>query len=250
VARGAVTIYYWLVFGVSIGVGICIATLLWLVTLPFDRQRRAVHALIAGWGFQYMRVWPLWRVRVEHRERIPEGPCVIIANHQSMADIIAVLGLYSQFKFVSKASLFKVPVLGALMKMAKYVSVERGKPKSMHDMMDACRGWLKDGMSVMIFPEGTYAPDHHLLPFKSGAFVLAIEQQVPIVPVVLDGTPGLIHEDGPWMSPRARIGVSVQEPLMPETFGADPEALARRVRQLYVGWTSKEAIPSAPPVTP
>jgi 1-acyl-sn-glycerol-3-phosphate acyltransferase len=240
VLRGAVTVYYWLVFASSILVGICICTLLWLATLPFDSQRRAVHALIAGWGHQYMRVWPGWNVRVEHRERLPKGPCVIVANHQSMADIIAMLGLYSQFKFVSKASLFAVPVLGWLMRMAKYVSVERGKPKSMHEMMDTCRAWLKAGMSVMIFPEGTYAPDGHLLPFKAGAFVLAVEEKVPIVPVLIEGTPSLVHEDGPWMSPTAKVQVTVQEPLLPETFGSDAEALTRRVREQYVGWQNRQ----------
>jgi 1-acyl-sn-glycerol-3-phosphate acyltransferase len=239
VLRGAVTIYYWLVFGSTILLGVCILTLLWLVTTPFDPQRRACHWLIAHWGFQYMRAWPGWSVRVLNRDRIPKGPCVVVANHQSMADIIAVLGLYSQYKFVSKASLFGVPVLGAIMRMGKYVSVERGKPKSMHEMMDTCRAWLKGGMSVLIFPEGTYAPDGHLLPFKAGAFVLAHELNVPVVPVVVEGTPTLVHEDGPWMSPRAVVRVTVQEPVMPETFGSDPEALAKRVREQYVGWLGR-----------
>jgi len=238
--RFAVSVYYWAVFVSTILVGIVVAFVTWLFTLPFDRQRRAVHWLICHWGHQYLRAWPLWSTKVFHRERLPKGPCVIIANHQSMADIIAVLGLYSQFKFVSKASLFSVPVLGWLMKMAKYVSVERGRVKSMNEMMETCRAWLRAGMSVMIFPEGTYASDGHLLPFKTGAFVLALEEKVPIAPVVLDGTPQLIHEDGPWLSPKARITVTVQEPLMPDAFGtANPEQLAERVREQYRGWTGR-----------
>ena len=237
--RFAVSVYYWAVFISTILVGIVVATLLFLVTLPFDRQRRAVHWLICAWGHQYLRAWPLWSTKVFHRERLPKEPCVIIANHQSMADIIAVLGLYYPFKFVSKSSLFGVPVLGWLMKMARYVSVERGRVKSMNEMMATCRTWLRAGMSVMIFPEGTYASDGHLLPFKTGAFVLALEEQVPIVPVVLEGTPQLIHEDGPWLSPTARIRITVQEPIMPETFGTDAEALAERVRERYLAWTGK-----------
>ncbi len=237
--RFAVSVYYWAVFVSTILVGIVVASVTWLFTLPFDRQRRAVHWLICHWGHQYLRAWPLWSTKVFHRERLPKEPCVIIANHQSMADIIAVLGLYYPFKFVSKASLFGVPVLGWLMTMAKYVSVERGRVKSMNDMMETCRAWLRAGMSVMIFPEGTYASDGHLLPFKAGAFVLAIEEKVPIAPVVLEGTPQLIHEDGPWLSPRARITVTVQEPLPVDALGTDPEALAVRVRELYRGWTGR-----------
>jgi 1-acyl-sn-glycerol-3-phosphate acyltransferase len=117
------------------------------------------------------------------------------------------------------------------------VSVERGRPKSMHEMMEECRRWLRAGMSVMIFPEGTYSTDGHLLPFKSGAFVLAIEEQVPIAPVVIEGTPQLIYEDGPWLSVRARIRVKVMEPMPPETLGTDAEALAVKVREQYAEWT-------------
>jgi 1-acyl-sn-glycerol-3-phosphate acyltransferase len=179
---------------------------------------------------------------VQHRERLPQEPCVIIANHQSMADIIAMLGLYYPFKFVSKASLFKVPILGWLMKMARYVSVERGRPKSMHEMMEECRRWLRAGMSVMIFPEGTYATDGQLLPFKAGAFVLAIEEKVPIAPVVVEGTPQLIFEDGPWLSPRADIRVTVMEPMLPETLGSDAEALATKVREQYIAWTARAPV--------
>ncbi|MBK7860990.1 MAG: 1-acyl-sn-glycerol-3-phosphate acyltransferase [Archangiaceae bacterium] len=239
--RLLVTLYYWVVFVVSISVGLVLAALLTLVTLPFDGQRRALHWLICHWGHQYLKVWPGWSTRVEHRERLPQEPCIIIANHQSMADIIAVLGLYYPFKFVSKASLFGVPGLGWLMKGAKYVSVERGRPKSTHEMMETCRRWLRAGMSVMIFPEGTYAPDGRLLPFKAGAFVLAMEEKVPIAPVVLEGTPALIWEDGPWLSPRAKIRVTVQEPLSVEALGSDPEAAAAKVRQQYAEWTAKKA---------
>ena len=237
--RFAVSAYYWLVFLTNILAGIIVVSVLWVVSTPFDKQRRAVHWVICHWGHQLMRAWPLWSTKVLNRERLPKEPCVIIANHQSMADIIAVLGLYYPFKFVSKASLFGVPVLGWLMKMAKYVSVERGRVKSMNEMMETCRGWLRAGMSVMIFPEGTYASDGHLLPFKTGAFVLAIEEKVPIAPVVLEGTPQLIFEDGPWLAPVAKVRVTVQEPILPDTFGTDAEALAARVREQYQEWTGR-----------
>lgn len=237
--RWLVSAYYWLVFISSALVGFVLASIVFIAALPFDPQRRAVHWFICRWTHQYLRVWPGWSATVEHRERLPKEPCVIIANHQSMADIIAVLGLYYPYKFVSKASLFGLPIIGWAMKMAKYVSVERGRPKSMQAMMDECRAWLRAGMSVMIFPEGTYAPDGRMLPFKSGAFVLALEEKVPIAPVVIEGTPQLIYQDGPWLSPRARVRVTVQEALLPDTFGADAEGLATRVREQYLEWTRK-----------
>ncbi len=229
--RYLVTVYYWLVFVSSILVGLCVASVLFVVSTPFDRDRRALHWLVAHWGFQYCRVWPGWQVTVLHRERIPRQPAVLVANHQSMADVISVLGLYAPYKFVSKAELFKVPVLGWLMRMARYVPVDRGKPKSMHRMVEECRTWLRKGMSVLIFPEGTYSGGKKLLPFKRGAFTLACEEQVPVVPVVLKGTPELIFEDGPWMSPRATVSVEVLEPVPPLPKGREDE-LSKQVRRL------------------
>ena len=96
-----------------------------------------------------------WRATVRGRELVPNGPCVIIANHQSMADVVAMMGLYRQFKFVSKASLFSLPIVGWTMRMARYVSLHRGKPKSTHAMLTECRRLLRAGMSVVLFPEGT-----------------------------------------------------------------------------------------------
>ena len=227
--RFAVSVYYWLIFASTILVGFCVATLLWIVSTPFDRQRRANHWLNCAWAHQYLRVWPGWRVRVAGREKLPRGACVIVANHQSMADIIAVLGLRHPYKFVSKASLFKLPVVGWAMRMARYIPVERGRPHSTAQMMEECRRWIREGMGVLIFPEGTYSTGP-LLPFKPGAFVLAVEEKVPLVPVFIDGTPQLVHEDGPWLSPRARVTVTVQEPISGAT---DAEALSAQVRALY-----------------
>jgi 1-acyl-sn-glycerol-3-phosphate acyltransferase len=241
--RFVVSAYYWLVFTSSLLIGLGVCTLWWLFTAPFDSRRRAVHALICAWGHQYMRVWPLWNVRITGREKIPPTPCIIVANHQSMADIIAVLGLYRQFKFVSKASLFKVPVLGWMMRMARYVAVERGRPHSTQHMMDECRAWLRSGMSVMIFPEGTYSTGE-LLPFKPGAFRLAVEEKVPLVPVFIEGTPQLIWQDGPWLSPRARIRVTVQEPISGAT---DADALCATVRARYQALRRGETSPSTSP---
>jgi 1-acyl-sn-glycerol-3-phosphate acyltransferase len=231
--RYLVTFYYWLVFVPTIVFGWCWAVLLWLVMMPFDPTQKALHYFVTGWVFQYLRIWPGWSVKVLHRERLPKGPCVYVANHQSMADVVAVMGLATPYKFVSKETLFTVPIVGWTMKMLKYIKVERGKPHSMHEMVEECRAWIRRGVPVLIFPEGTYSADTtKLLPFKRGAFMVAIDEKVPLVPVLLRGTTELIHEDGPWMSPRARITVEVEEPMFPLD-GETDEALAARTRRLF-----------------
>ncbi|MBX5482678.1 MAG: 1-acyl-sn-glycerol-3-phosphate acyltransferase [Myxococcaceae bacterium] len=227
------TAWFWLLFAVTAPICLLLGTLIFLFTLPFDRDRRAIHAFICRWTFLYLRASPLWRAEVRGRERLPPGPAVLVANHQSMADVVAAMGLFHPYKFVSKASLFSVPVVGWLMRMAKYVRLERGSPGSTRRMMEACRNWLRRGMPVLIFPEGTYSGGRGLLDFKRGAFALAMEEHVPVVPVVLKGTAQLIRGDGPFVNARSDIQVEVLEPISPAQFGENPDELARRVRALF-----------------
>lgn len=229
-----VTVWFWVVFGLTALPSYVVGLGLWLVTLPFDANRRVLHAYVCRWCFQYLRAWPGWRVRVEGRELLPEGPCVLVANHQSMADILAAMGLFHPFKFVAKSSLFKIPLVGWMMSLMRYVRVERGRPQSMREMLDVCRGWLRRGMPVLIFPEGTYAQGGRLLPFRRGAFRLALEEGVPVVLVVLQGTTELVEGDGPWMNPRARVSIRVLPPVRPEGFDGDDAVLADRVRGLFL----------------
>lgn len=231
----AVSAAFWLLFGLTCPVGLFVGLLVALYSAATDPDRRLVHAYICRLIPAYLKWWPGWKVEVTGRERIPPGPCVLVANHQSMADIVACMELHAQFKFVSKASLFSLPVVGWMMRLARYVSVVRGRPRSMRKMMEACSGWLRRGMPVLLFPEGTYSQGGEMLPFKRGAFELAIGEQVPLVPVLLTGTTGLVVGDGPWLSPRCHIKVAVQEPVPPPELGEDADALAQRVRERYQG---------------
>lgn len=229
-----ITLYFWTAFLVTAPVGLLLGGLAFLVALPFDPDRRLVHAFLTRWCFDYLRLNPLWKVEVRFRDRIPARPCVFILNHRSMADVVAAMGLYGTFKFVSKASLFRLPAVGWMMRLARYVELERGQLSSTRRMWAACRAFLERGVSILLFPEGTYAtgPEGTLLPFRRGAFALAIELGVPIVPVTLEGTSSLVHEDGPWMNARARVRITVLPPLMPDALGTDAQALADRVRDL------------------
>lgn len=229
-----VTLWFWLVFLVSAPVCTVLGVTLWLVTWPFDRNRALLHAFVCRWCHGlYLHLWPGWRVRVEGRELLPPGPAVLVANHQSAADILGAMGLFHPFKFVAKASLFRTPMVGWLMRLMEYVAVVRNHPRSLARMLDACRHWLRRGVPVLIYPEGTYAPTQQPLPFKRGAFQLAIEERVPLVPVVIEGTTQLLKGDGPWMGPRASVRVRVLPPVPVEALGDDPVLLAERVRARY-----------------
>jgi len=231
-ASVVVTLLFWVVVAVTMPVLFLVAGLLFLATAPFDPDRRVLHAFVCRVCHGYLHVNPLWRVRVEGRERIPKGAAVLVANHQSLADVPTCMGLHRPFKFVSKASLFSLPIVGWAMSMLRYVRLERGRPHSTRRMLDECRGWLRRGMAVLMFPEGTYAPGAPMLHFKPGAFVLARDERVPLVPVLLTGTRDLVVEDGPWMAPRVDIRVRVLEPVeFPP--GADVVHVATEMRARF-----------------
>jgi 1-acyl-sn-glycerol-3-phosphate acyltransferase len=224
---------FWLIFAITAPIGVLLGWLIAAATASFDPDRRVIHTFICRFVFSYLKLNPFWKVRIDSRDRIPDRPSVIVANHQSMADIVVCMGLFRQFKFVSKSSLFSIPLVGWMMRLAKYVSVERGKVKSTQQMLDRCRDWLHRGISVLIFPEGTYSTDGQLLPFKRGAFLLAIDESVPLVPVMIQGTSGLVIGDGPWFNPRCKIEVRVLPPVEPAQLGPSDEELADRIRRLF-----------------
>jgi len=231
-ASAAVTVAFWMVVGLTMPLLFLAAALLFAVTAPFDPDRSVLHAFVCWSCHAYLHVNPLWRVRVEGRERIPRGASVLVVNHQSMADVAACMGLHRPFKFVSKASLFSLPVVGWAMKMLRYVRLERGRPHSTRAMLDQCRHWLRRGLAVLMFPEGTYAPGAALLHFKPGAFVLARDERVPMVPVLISGTRDLVVGDGPWMAPRVNIRIRVLDPVdFPA--GADAVQVAAAMRERF-----------------
>lgn len=198
---------------------------------------------------------PIWKFSVEGPTPagIDRESFVVVANHQSTADPFLLSHLPWDMRWISKESLFKLPLIGWLMQAGGDIPLRRGERASVEEMFAECRKTLAAGVSVMIFPEGTRSPDGKLQAFKDGAFQLAIETQKPIVPVAVYGThacrpkgslwfgearavarvldvvptQGLTLEDLPKLKEdvRARIGAAVAE-LETRGLGAPEEALA------------------------
>lgn len=222
------SVLFWAFFGLSCVVFFLIAVLIWILSWPFDRDRRANHWFSSRWAGLYAVIYPGWRVRVSGRERIaPDRAYVLVANHTSIADVVLLFCLYRQFKWVSKTAVFKLPFLGWNMWLSGYVPLVRGDKESVRKMLAACKRWLERGMSILMFPEGTRSPDGQLLPFKPGAFVLATELGVPVVPIAIHGGHQLIPKHGKRFAARAELWVEVLEPIAGRS---DPSALAEEVR--------------------
>jgi 1-acyl-sn-glycerol-3-phosphate acyltransferase len=217
---------YWVFVLVTMPVWGLGAAAIWLLTLPFDRRRVVLHLYSCAWASFYVVMNPLWRARFTGRARLPwRGPAVLVANHLSMLDILVLYGLFHPFKWVSRADLFRVPVVGWNMWMNDYVPLVRGDRESIRLMMDRCRAHLDRGAPVLLFPEGTRSHDGRLQPFKDGAFRLARDAGVPVIPVAISGTHESLPKHGMVLRNRMDAVVEVLEPLDPSRY---PNAAALR----------------------
>jgi 1-acyl-sn-glycerol-3-phosphate acyltransferase len=144
-------------------------------------------------------------VEVEGLEKIdPKQAYVFAANHQSQFDIFALLGhLPVQFRWLAKIELFRIPIFGAAMKGAGYIPIDRSDRRKAFQSIDQAAAKVREGTSIVIFPEGTRSLDGKLKDFKKGGFHLAIKSQRPIVPVSISGTFAILPKRGFRINPRA-----------------------------------------------
>lgn len=164
------------------------ALLIWALTAPFDARRSLLHRYTCWWAQLYLRCLPGCRIQIEGLEKIaPQTPYVFVANHQSAADIMALSALDIPFKWISHKYNFRIPFIGWNMYLNQYLKVEPGKPRSVQRTKERCRNWLKLGVPLLWFPEGTRSFSGELLPFRGGAFRLATEYGCAVVPIVING---------------------------------------------------------------
>ena len=155
-----------------------------------DCTRRIQGRWMRRFGRTSSRLTPVWRFSTDGAPPpdIFERGYVVVSNHESTADPFLLSFLPWDMRWVAKEEIFKLPLLGWLMHLSGDIPLKRGQRESVKTMMAECQKTLRAGMPVMMFPEGTRSPDGKLLPFKDGAFRLAIEAEVPILPVAIAGT--------------------------------------------------------------
>lgn len=214
-----------------------VALLLWLLALAFDRRRLMNNRWMVIQGIVLTKMSPFWKVIVDGREKLDQKQAyIIIPNHQSLLDIVFFNMLRHRLRWVSKIEIFRVPLVGWEMKMVKYIELIRGNKASVIKMMEKCVESLQDGISVVIFPEGTRSLTGAIGKFKSGAFQLAVKTDKPLLPVLIDGTGEIMPKKGGIIFRNRRIvRIRVLDPIFPGQFGTgDPEELASRVQAMMV----------------
>ena len=233
--QSILSLWAWLVLVLCILIWFPVMVVLLLVTGPFDRGRYIVGYVFRRIGPAMATLNPFWRFRYSGTmPQDPRHPYVVVSNHESFADILLISHLPWEMKWLSKAELFRIPIMGWMMWLAGDIPVKRGFGPSAVEAMERCRKALRQRVSVMIFPEGTRSKTAELLPFKDGAFRLAIEAGVPILPLALSGTGTALPKHG-WRFGRSAAHLRVLEPV--DTAGltlADVPALKARIRDLIV----------------
>ncbi len=197
-----------------------------------DPTQRAPGQWMRRIGRTATRLSTLWKFDIEGERPadIDTRGYVVIANHESQADPFLLSFLPWDMRWVAKESLFKQPLSGWAMRLGGDIPLRRGEGESVRACLAECERAIRGGISVMMFPEGTRSTDA-LLPFKPGAFDLAIRTGAPILPVVLAGTRAMRPKHSRWFG-RAHAGAKILAPI--STTGmtaADLDALRETARE-------------------
>lgn len=202
----------------------------------FDRDpvRHRTGRLFRRLGATLTRVNPTTDVTVDgYTVTEYRNPYVVVSNHQSHGDIPILSLLPWEMKWIGKDNLFRIPIVGWMMRMSGDIPVIRGNRQSAIECLERAAWYLQNKCSVMFFPEGTRSPDGNLLRFKDGAFRLAIENQVPILPIVLDGTSNTLPKHSLVYTEHSDVIVRVLPPVSTDGIGLDGlDDLRERVRKI------------------
>lgn len=225
--------YMWLALPVLASAWCAGLGVVFVLTAPFDPGRYTVGRWFRRAAVAASKINPLWRFRVSGvRIADPRRPYVAVANHESFADVFLISHLPWEMKWLSKEEIFRLPVMGWMMRMAGDIPVRRHDPSSRGRALEECRDRLRKRVSVIILPEGTRSASGELLPFRDGAFRLAVEEQVPILPIAVAGTRHALPK-GSGLFGRACAEARVLPPVETAGLGlADVPALRERVRAM------------------
>jgi 1-acyl-sn-glycerol-3-phosphate acyltransferase len=205
-------IIVWVVFD-TIVLGVTVITI-----ALFSKKGNLAHWVARMWGRSILFVSRV-KVQITGLENIPsQRSCILMSNHQSNFDIPVLLGrLPVQFRWLAKEELFKIPIFGRGMRGCGYISIDRSNRKLAFASLKEAARKIRDGVSVLIFPEGTRSRDGRIQPFKKGGFVLSVDAGVPIVPIVIYGT-CFIMPKGRLLIRSRMVRMDILEPIETTAF--------------------------------
>ena len=190
----------------------------------FEKERELIAYNVNNWVNDIIEKFQV-DFKIEGQENIPDGPCLFVANHQAYGDIPALMKVAGnhQIGFIAKDDLEKVPYISTWIRETRGLFIRRGHPKDAIKTIKEGIELLKNGFSLAIFPEGTRSKGGEMRHFKAGSFKLATKSQVPIVPVVIDGTYKIFEETG-YLTKGVTVNIKVLSAI--ETKGMTREQMA------------------------
>lgn len=209
-----ISLFYWIIIFPAIKlVMFPISLTAWIFTILFDKKLKLVHFIANIWGSLYIRLNPFLSIEIRGKENIQQDETYVVTpNHTSLLDISAIHNIFMHFKWVSKASLKKVPFIGWNMVLDKTIFISRTDPKSQLEMMRKCEDNLEIGNSIMIFPEGTRHRGKEIGEFLNGGFLLAKKKQVSVLPVAISYSHDSVAE-GFVFKHKTKLIVEVLKPI-------------------------------------
>jgi 1-acyl-sn-glycerol-3-phosphate acyltransferase len=192
-----VTPFVWLLFGTSNIIFFVFDALVWILTVWWDKRLWILQRYSIIWAMFYIWINPFWKIDIKGEEYIRKGqPYIIISNHQSAMDIVLLYRLWMHFKWVAKREIFRIPIIGWNLWLNRHIAIDRTSIRGALKMIKQAQEHLKQGSSILIFPEGTRSTDGRVKRFRDGAFVLAKKSNYPILPVVINGTMEVFPKKG------------------------------------------------------
>lgn len=229
------SILYYLFTLLQVTFWFVISIIVLAVTYPFDKSRRWVHEC-SRYICKCLFDVPGLKRTIDGEENIQKGKSyVMVMNHNSGVDIFAAYKIPLNFRWVSKREVFRVPFMGPLLTIHGDIPIERGNPsEALAKVLTLGKLWLGRGASVAIFPEGTRSKTGEINRFKMGAFNLAKEANVEILPIVMTGTNKMFRK-GWLINWRNRVAIRVMKPIPVEQVAAtDVKDMAQRVRESMI----------------
>ena len=221
--KACLSVWIWIEIMLVAIVGNLLQVLLAVVTLPFDPTRKVVGRWFRLMAVACIKLSPMWRFGIHGTfpKKLPPGT-VLVSNHTSHMDCFIISMLPWEAKFMGKDSLFKIPFIGWAMGLAGDIPVKRGDHTSGAGAMTKAIWYLRHGMPLCMFPEGTRSMTDDFLPFKDGAFRAAIETGADILPIAVAGTRRALPKHS-WKFDFAKAWVTVGTPI--STKGLDMSAI-------------------------
>jgi 1-acyl-sn-glycerol-3-phosphate acyltransferase len=209
---------------------------------------------VAVWGVSFAVRLAGIEVRVEGLENIPPGVCVFVANHTSTAEPPAVVGaIPRRVSLLAKKEIFRVPIVGAALRAAQLVPVDRSDRDAAIASVETAIQYLRGGLSFLVYPEGTRSPDGRLRPFKKGSFVMAIRAGVPVVPISAAGAQKVMRKGRLTIHPgvitvrfhpavdAAKYSLETKEELLERVHAAIASGLPPEQQPLEIPVATKES---------